>query len=365
MEQNNIKVGITLGDPNGVGAETIVKIFRDSRMLDMATYVLYGSSKSLSFYKPTVEGGEQVSFNVVRSAAEAKGKKLNLVECGAGDVRITAGEATSEGGAVAVESLRRAVADVKEGTIDVLVTAPINKNCVNGEGFAATGHTEFLAREFEGEGLMLMCSDMMKVGLATIHLPVSEVAAALSKELIVKRIGQLEKSLKEDFGVRKPRIALLALNPHAGDGGLLGTEEQEIIKPAIVEAYKSGVLAFGPFAADGFFAVGGHSKYDAVLAMYHDQGLAPFKMLTPYGVNVTTNLSVVRTSPDHGVGYDIAGKGVADESSMRNAIYMAMDIYESRRREAAYAANPLKHYERERGGRDANVKDIKELKAEA
>jgi 4-hydroxythreonine-4-phosphate dehydrogenase len=209
-----------------------------------------------------------------------------------------------------------------------------------------------------------MCSDIMRVGLATIHIPVAEVAAALSKELITKRIAQLERSLKEDFGVRKPRIAVLALNPHAGDGGLLGKEEQEIIAPAIREAYEGGTLAFGPFAADGFFAAGTFKKYDAVLAMYHDQGLAPFKTLTPYGVNVTTNLKVVRTSPDHGVGYDIAGKGVADESSMRNAIYMALDIYRSRLREAEYAANPLKHIVRERGGRDRDAKDIKELKAE-
>lgn len=367
----NITIGITLGDPNGVGAETVIKIFRDSRMFDMATFVLYGSSKSLAYYKSTVEGGEQVGFNVVRSAADAKAGKLNLVECGTAEMKTTAGVASSEGGVVAVESLRRAVADVKAGDVDVIVTAPINKNCVNGEGFEATGHTEFLAKEFEGEALMLMCSDMMKVGLATIHVPVAEVAGLLSKELVVKRIGQLEKSLREDFGVRKPRIAVLALNPHAGDGGLLGTEEQEIIKPAIVEAYEKGTLAFGPFAADGFFATGGYRKYDAVLAMYHDQGLAPFKMLTPYGVNVTTNLSVVRTSPDHGVGYDIAGKGVADESSMRNAIYMAVDIFESRQREAEYAANPLPHHERERGHRgdrgdrnDRNVSDIKELRIE-
>lgn len=353
MEQNNIRIGITLGDPNGVGAETIVKIFRDSRMLDMGTVVLYGSSKSIAHYKASVEGGEQVSVNVVRSAADAVRKKLNLVECGKADLRITAGEASADGGAVAVEALRKVVADVKEGLIDVIVTAPINKNCVQSEGFDATGHTEFLAKEFDGKPLMLMCSDVMRVGLATIHLPVAEVAGALSKELIAERIGQLEKSLKEDFGVRKPRIAVLALNPHAGDGGLLGSEEENIIRPAIVEAYKSGTLAFGPFAADGFFAAGTYRKYDAVLAMYHDQGLAPFKTLTPYGVNVTTNLSVVRTSPDHGVGYDIAGKGVADESSMRNAIYMALDIYNSRINEAAYAANPLKLHERERGSRES------------
>lgn len=362
--EENIKIGITLGDPSGVGAEIVVKIFRDSRMFDMATFVLYGSSKALSFYKSKVEDAEGVNYNLVKSAAEAHSRKLNLVECGRADMRINPGEPTAECGAVAVESLRRAVADVKAGAIDVLVTAPVNKNSMDEAGFGAVGHTEFLAQQFGGEPLMLMCSDIMKVGLATIHLPVAEVAQALSRELIVKRLHQLDRSLKEDFGVRAPRIAVLALNPHAGDGGLLGKEEQEIITPAIGEAYEKGVLAFGPFAADGFFAAGTFRKYDAVLAMYHDQGLAPFKTLTPYGVNVTTNLSVVRTSPDHGVGYDIAGKGVADESSMRNALYMAMDIHRSRLREAEYAANPLKHYERERGGRDANVKDIKELKAE-
>ena len=357
-----IKIGITLGDQNGVGPESVIKIFRDSRMHDMATFVLYGSTKALSFYKPTIEGGEAVAYNVVRSAKEATPRKLNIVECAKGEVRITLGEASAEAGVVAIESLRRAVEDVKAGAIDLLVTAPINKNSMNAEGFGATGHTEFLAQEFGGEPLMLMCSEVMRVGLATIHLPVAEVAGALSKELIKERIAQLDASLRSDFGVRAPRIAVLALNPHAGDGGLLGAEEQEIIRPAIVESYEEGKLAFGPFAADGFFAAGKFRSYDAVLAMYHDQGLAPFKTLTPCGVNVTTNLSVVRTSPDHGVGYDIAGKGVADESSMRNAIYMAIDILCSRIREKEYAANPLKHYERERGGRDMNVKDLKEFK---
>lgn len=367
--EENIKIGITLGDPSGVGTETVIKIFRDQRMYDMATFVFYGASKAVGFYKTKIEEAEGVNYNLVRSAAEASPRKFNLVECGKPDMRIAVGEPSAESGAVAVESLRRAVADVKAGAIDVLVTAPVNKNVMDEAGFGAVGHTEFLAQEFGGEPLMLMCSDVMRVGLATIHLPVAEVAKALSKELIVKRLNQLHKSLKEDFGVRAPRIAVLALNPHAGDGGLLGKEEQEIITPAIKEVYENGVLAFGPFAADGFFAAGTFKRYDAVLAMYHDQGLAPFKTLTPYGVNVTTSLKVVRTSPDHGVGYDIAGKGVADESSMRNAIYMAMDIYNSRIREAEYAANPLPHIVRERHGRDrdrdVNVKDIKELKAES
>ena len=364
--ENKVKIGITLGDPSGVGAETVIKIFRDQRMHEMATFVLYGASKAIGFYKSKVEDGDWVNYTLVRSAAEAQPSKLNLVECGKSDMRIAVGEPSAESGAVAVESLRKAVADVKAGLVDVLVTAPVNKSVMDEAGFGAVGHTEFLAQEFGGEPLMLMCSDVMRVGLATIHLPVAEVAAALSKELIVKRIGQLHKSLREDFGVRAPRIAVLALNPHAGDGGLLGKEEQEIIAPAIKEAYEGGMLAFGPFAADGFFAAGTFRKYDAVLAMYHDQGLTPFKTLTPYGMNVTTNLKVVRTSPDHGVGYDIAGKGVADESSMRNAIYMAMDIHRSRIREAEYAANPLPHVvrERDRRERDMSVKDIKELKSE-
>lgn len=262
----NIRVGITLGDPSGVGAETVIKIFRDLRMFDMATFVLYGASKSIAFYKSKVEEAEAVNYTLVRSAAEAQPRKLNLVECGKADMRISVGESTPESGAVAVESLRRAVADVKEGELDVLVTAPVNKNAMDEAGFGAVGHTEFLAQEFGGEPLMLMCSDIMRVGLATIHLPVAEVAQALSKELIVKRIGQLHKSLREDFGVRAPRIAVLALNPHAGDGGLLGKEEQEIITPAIKEAYEGGTLAFGPFAADGFFAAGTFKKYDAVRA---------------------------------------------------------------------------------------------------
>lgn len=362
---NELRIGITVGDPNGVGAETIIKIFRDSRMCELATMVLYGPSKVFSYYKNAVEGGEGVSFNVIRSAADAVPHKLNLVECGKADVRIYAGEATAEGGEVAVAALHKVVEDLKSGELDAVVTAPINKKCVNGEGFGFTGHTEFFASEFavdEQEPLMLMCSDVLRVGLATIHLPVAEVAAALNKDVIVRRLGQLNEALKNDFGIRAPKIAVLALNPHAGDEGLLGKEEQEVIRPAIVEAHKGGVLAFGPFAADGFFAASGYGKYDAVLAMYHDQGLAPFKTLTPYGVNVTASLDVVRTSPDHGVAYDIAGRGVADERSMRNAIYMAIDIVRSRIREEEYASDPLKYHERERGGRDANVKDLKEFK---
>ena len=240
-----------------------------------------------------------------------------------------------------------------------MVTAPIDKEMIQSEVFSFTGHTEFLAKELDGEPLMIMTSELMRVGLVTIHVPVAQVAESLSKELIVERIKQMNASMRQDFGVVRPKVAVLALNPHAGDGGLLGKEEQDIIKPAIVEAYEDGVLAFGPFAADGFFASGQFKNYDAILAMYHDQGLAPFKTLTPNGVNFTASLSEVRTSPDHGVAYDIAGKGVADEQSMRNAIYDAIDIVQRRREWAEWNANPLQHFEREKG-RDISIKDLPE-----
>jgi 4-hydroxythreonine-4-phosphate dehydrogenase len=263
------------------------------------------------------------------------------------------------GGEAAAAALNKAIEELKDGAIDALVTAPIDKEMIQSEEFSYTGHTEFLAKELDGEPLMIMTSELMRVGLATIHVPVAQVAESLSKELIVERINQINASMREDFGVVRPKVAVLALNPHAGDGGLLGKEEQEIIKPAIVEAYEAGVLAFGPFAADGFFASGQFKNYDAILAMYHDQGLAPFKTLTPNGVNFTASLSEVRTSPDHGVAYDIAGKGVADEQSMRNAIYEAIDIVHRRREWAEWTANPLQHFEREKG-RDISIKDLPE-----
>jgi 4-hydroxythreonine-4-phosphate dehydrogenase len=281
------------------------------------------------------------------------------VECGARELSVTPGKPSKVGGEAAAAALNKAIEELKAGAIDAMVTAPIDKEMIQSEAFSFTGHTEFLAKELEGEPLMIMTSELMRVGLATIHVPVAEVAQSLSKELIVERINQINDSMRQDFGVVRPKVAVLALNPHAGDGGLLGAEEQEIIKPAIVEAYEAGVLAFGPFAADGFFASGQFKNYDAILAMYHDQGLAPFKTLTPNGVNFTASLSEVRTSPDHGVAYDIAGKGVADEQSMRNAIYEAIDIVQRRREWAEWNANPLQHFEREKG-RDISIKDLPE-----
>ena len=354
-----LKIGITQGDTNGVGWEVILKIFSDNRLTELFTPVVYGSSSAAAFYQKRLNDIEPVKFVVVESAERAQQGRVNLVEVGAKELHVTPGKPSKVGGEAAAAALSKAIEELKSGAIDAMVTAPIDKEMIQSEAFSYTGHTEFLAKELDGEPLMIMTSELMRVGLVTIHVPVAQVAESLSKELIVERIKQMNASMRQDFGVVRPKVAVLALNPHAGDGGLLGKEEQEIIQPAIVEAYEDGVLAFGPFAADGFFASGQFKNYDAILAMYHDQGLAPFKTLTPNGVNFTASLSEVRTSPDHGVAYDIAGKGVADEQSMRNAIYNAIDIVQRRREWAEWNANPLQHFEREKG-RDISIKDLPE-----
>lgn len=356
---NKLKIGITQGDINGIGWELILKIFANGDLCELFTPVVYGSEAAAKYYQKSIKLDEQVNFNIVDSASHASAERVNLVVCGDKNASITPGKPSKAGGEAAAAALRSAIDELKAGKIDALVTAPIDKEMIQSEKFQFTGHTELLAKELDGEPLMIMTSELMRVGLATIHVPVAEVASKLSKELIVERIKQLNASMREDFGVVRPKVAVLALNPHAGDGGLLGSEEQEIIKPAIVEAYEEGILAFGPFASDGFFASGQYKKYDAVLAMYHDQGLAPFKTLTPDGVNFTASLAKVRTSPDHGVAYDIAGKGVADEQAMRNAIYTAIDIVRRRREWQEWNKNPLEHFEREKG-RDVSIKDLPE-----
>lgn len=358
MSEHKIKIGITLGDVNGIGPEVVVKALADSRVTELFTPVVYGSGAVLSYYKNTIEEAEAFQYSAVASAKDAKSKRINLVETLGEGLKLTPGVSTKEAGQAAVKMLDAAVEDLKTGAIDVLVTAPINKENVQSEGFKFTGHTEYLAEKLGGEPLMMMCSELLKVGLVTIHMPLAEVSGSVSKQKITAALTRLRKSLIADFGIVEPRIAVLALNPHAGDGGLLGKEESEVIKPAIEEAYAGGVYAFGPFAADGFFAAAGYNKYDAVLAMYHDQGLAPFKAVTPEGVNFTAGLSKVRTSPDHGVAYDIAGQGKADPSSMREALYMAVDIFRSRKAYAEMTKNPLQHFERERGGKDLSVRDL-------
>ena len=363
MPENKFKIGITQGDTNGIGWEVILKALADPRMTELFTPVVYGSPKAAAYYRNTIAEIEAFSFNPVASAAEARRGKTNLVACGE-NAEIMPGKPAPEAGRAAVEALCTAMRDLKAGQLDALVTAPFDKETVQADDFRYTGHTEYLAAELEGDAMMIMCSDSLRVGLVTKHIPVSEIARNITKERIVRDLDTLRRALIEDFGIVEPRIAVMALNPHAGDGGLLGCEEQEIIRPAIVEAFGKGVLAFGPFAADGLFAGGGYAKYDGILAMYHDQGLAPFKTLSPDGVNFTAGLSAVRTSPDHGTAFDIAGKDKADPQSMRNAIYTAIDIVEHRRAWAEWTRNPLQHAERDRGGRDVSVKDLPQTEKE-
>ncbi len=363
MPENKFKIGITQGDTNGIGWEIILKALADPRMTELFTPVVYGSPKAAAYYRNTVAEIEAFSFNPVASAAEARRGKANLVACGE-TADIAPGKPTPEAGRAAVEALCAAMRDLKAGHLDALVTAPFDKETVQADDFRYTGHTEYLAAELEGEAMMILCSDVLRVGLVTKHIPVSEIARNITKERIVRDLNTLRRALIEDFGIVEPRIAVMALNPHAGDGGLLGREEQEIIRPAIVEAFSKGVLAFGPFAADGLFAGGGYAKYDGILAMYHDQGLAPFKSLSPDGVNFTAGLSAVRTSPAHGTAFDIAGKDKADPQSMRNAIYAAIDIAEHRRAWAEWTRNPLQRAERDRGGRDVSVKDLPQTEKE-
>ena len=324
---NKPKIGISIGDINGIGLEIIIKTFTDARITQMCTPVIYGSSKVVSYHKNIVEAAD-FRFHAVRSAERLKLNEINVVNCWKDSVDISLGNATKVGGECATKSLDVATEELKKGWIDALVTAPINKAAMKESGFPFPGHTEYLTDRFEvEESLMLMVSDSMRVGLVTNHLPVKDIAAAVTKSVILKKIKILHKSLKIDFGIERPTIAILGLNPHAGDSGAIGDEEEKIIRPAIIECKKKGILAVGPFAADGFFASGQFAKFDGILAMYHDQGLAPFKALAvKSGVNFTAGLPYVRTSPDHGTAYEIAGKNEANPSSFRQAVFAAIDI---------------------------------------
>ena len=325
-------VGITQGDGNGIGYEVIIKSLADERMLDMCTPVIYGSSKIFGFYKKQIHNIEQINTNVITSAKDVHQKRVNIVNCLPENVFVEPGQATPESAKSAMTSLERAVEDLKEGYIDVLVTAPINKRAMSDEGFGYTGHTEYLEKQFGvDEVAMIMVCDQLKVGVVTGHISLKDVCKSITKEKIIKKLRLMKASLEQDFGIDAPKIAVLGLNPHCGDGGLLGDEEQQIILPAIQEANAEGILAFGPYSSDGFFGLGNHSRFDAVLAMYHDQGLTPFKAIAfEEGVNYTAGLPVVRTSPDHGTAYEMAGRDKADPRSMKAAIYAAIDIWHNR-----------------------------------
>jgi 4-hydroxythreonine-4-phosphate dehydrogenase len=336
-------VGITTGDLNGIGLECIIKIFSDQRVLEFCTPVVFGNNKVLNFYRKALPE-VNINYNNIKDLTKLSPKQVNIVNTWEEDVAITPGSLNEIGGKYAVQSLLAATQALKENKIHALITAPIHKKNVKTEEFPFTGHTPFL-KDFFGvkDVLMLMCAENMRVGLVTEHVPVSEIAKHITKESIISKLRLMKDSLRRDFGIDKPRIAVLGLNPHAGDEGLIGKEDDEVIRPAVIESKKSDMLVYGPYAADAFFARGNHEKFDGVLAMYHDQGLIPFKSLAKgLGINYTAGLPGVRTSPDHGTAFDIAGKDKADESSFREAIFVALDIHAKRSGYQDAHRNPLR-----------------------
>lgn len=336
-------IGITCGDLNGIGLEIIIKILGDNRILDFCTPVIFANNKVLNFYRKTL-ADININFTSTKELNRINNKQINLYNCWEEEVNITPGILNDLGGKYAIKSLTTAGKALKENLIDGLVTAPIHKSNTQSNEFNFTGHTPYLKSLYgASDVVMFMIAENMRVALVTEHVPVKEVAKFITKEAIISKLQLINRSLKRDFNISKPRIAVLGLNPHAGDEGLLGKEEEEIIKPAVKEAKHKDIFCFGPYPADAFFARGQHEKFDAVLAMYHDQGLIPFKSLAiGEGVNYTAGLQGIRTSPDHGVAFDIAGQGKADESSLRAAIFKCIDIIDGRREYDEQYNNPLK-----------------------
>ncbi|WDF55721.1 4-hydroxythreonine-4-phosphate dehydrogenase PdxA [Mucilaginibacter sp. KACC 22063] len=338
-----LKIGISIGDVNGIGLEIIIKTLADTRIFDYCTPIVYGHTKVASFHR-RLANVHDLNFTVINHPSQAQHKKANLINCWEEDVKIDVGVINETGGKYAFLSLQRATDDLVSGDIDALVTAPINKDNIQNEQFSFPGHTEYLQdRDGAAESLMFLVSDTLRVGVVTGHIPVSKVAESITIGKILAKLKLMNESLKQDFWVRKPKIAVLGLNPHAGDNGLIGIEEQAIINPAIEEARANDILAFGPYPADGFFANGTYLQFDAVLAMYHDQGLIPFKQIAfESGVNFTAGLNFVRTSPDHGTAYDIAGQNKASEVSFREALFTALHIVRHRRENEELNEDPLK-----------------------
>lgn len=342
-KQHALRVGITHGDLNGVGYEVILKTFSDSRMYDQCTPILYGSAKVASYYKKLLTLHQDVTFNPIHLASEAVGNKLNVVNLTNDEVKIDVGKSTETAGQLSRLALDRACEDLKAGNIDVLVTAPINKKNIQSDNFDFPGHTEYLSAQFQGESLMMMVCDKIRIGIMTNHLALGDVPAAVTHESILAKANLMNDSLKRDFGINMPKIAILALDPHAGDNGVIGTIDTDVVKPAIDELQEQGVLAYGPYPSDGFFGSSEFNKFDGVLALYHDQGLIPFKLMSfTEGVNFTAGLPIVRTSPAHGTGYDIAGKDKASEQSLRSAIYLACNIIRNRQEYDELTKDPLK-----------------------
>lgn len=362
MEERKIRVGITHGDINGVGYEVILKAFSDPTMLELCTPIIYGSPKVAAYHRKAMD--IQTTFSIVNSRADIQDGRVNILNCTEDELKVELTKPTAEAGKAALSALEKALQDYREGVFDVLVTAPINKHTIQSDTFHFPGHTEYI-EERVGKGekaLMILLKDDFRVALVTGHIPVSEISRTLTKELIMEKMAIFHRSLKQDFGIDSPRIAVLSLNPHAGDEGLIGTEEQIVIIPAMQEMMAKGVLCFGPYPADGFMGSGNYAHFDGILAMYHDQGLAPFKALAmDEGVNFTAGLPIVRTSPAHGTAYDIAGQGIASEDSFRQAIYVALDVFRNRQIEREINVRPLrKQYYEKRDDSDKLKLDIVE-----
>ena len=346
METKPILAGISHGDINGIGYEVIIKTLMNNLINDFCVPIVYGSPKVAAYHRKALNINN-FSFNNIRSPEEANLKKANMINCLDDNVRVELGKSTPQGGEAAFTSIERAVEDLKNGKINVLITAPIDKKNIQSDKFNFKGHTEYLRSKADAaDVLMFMISENMRIGFATGHIPLKMVPEILTTDLIVRKLKLMNQSLLMDFGIRKPQIAVLGLNPHAGDNSLLGTEEEEIVIPAMKQVEKEGVMAFGPFPADGFFGAGSFTKFDAILSMYHDQGLSPFKALSfDSGVNYTAGLPFIRTSPVHGTAFSIAGRGEASESSFRQAIYLACSIFTNRQLYNEISKNQLKHQE--------------------
>ena len=340
-KESKIKIGISIGDINGIGVEVILKTFDDKRMLDFCTPVIFGSSKVMSFYKKTLNSN--ISIHSISNISQVVDGKINVLNIWKEDVEISVGKSNEVGGKYAFISLKEATKALRNGDVDALVTAPINKENIQSDEFKFAGHTEYLESELEGNSLMILMADKLRVGLITGHIPIADISKTITPELIRSKVNLMYKTLVQDFEISRPKIALLGLNPHCGDNGVIGDEDDDIIKPTVLELQSEGKLIYGPFAADGFFGSKNYQQFDAILAMYHDQGLAPFKTLSfGKGVNFTAGLNKVRTSPDHGTAFEISGKNSADESSFKEALFKAIDIYKKRSNYLELTRNSLK-----------------------
>jgi 4-hydroxythreonine-4-phosphate dehydrogenase len=344
MEEKKMIIGITHGDINGIGYEVILKTLLENHVFEFCTPVIYGSPKVASYYRKTLNI-EHLGLTTINDVKEAVGRKVYIINCCSEEIKVELGRSTEMAGQAAFAALEAATRDLKAGKIDAIVTAPINKSNIQSAQFTFPGHTEYLEKTFidNGKALMLLVSDIARVAVVTGHIPISKVSSTITQELVIEKLRVLNQSLKEDFGIIRPRIAVLGLNPHSGDNGVIGTEEQDIIIPALKKCADKGIVCVGPLSADGLYGSGAFRNYDAVLAMYHDQGLVPFKTLAMEdGVNFTAGLPVIRTSPDHGTAYEIAGQDIASESSFRHALFLAYDVYENRKNYREMMANPLR-----------------------